>query len=358
MSLGKVVTDAVAGAATAAIIGCGSSDLSLPPRPAGDDPRPAGTVRPKDSDVVANTDALQPVQNKGASTGIQLEDNPTPKRGFLQRLINSSTLTTNNGLWIREKDQFAQMVLQIREAGDGGMSATLLWRPQAAAQHGWSVGDKKIKDIVRLKDDAAEQYSVASMRKLDGGNHEFEEGTLTVLGDGRLLYKGESQTGSIGDKQYWRPLNQNSSEMAYVWYGQAAAAADREDYATVNKLLNKIATSNTKDVTLLNAVAWITATCAAKEIRNPTLAVTFAERSNELTSEPYYEFLDTLAAAYAAGGQFDKAVTYQEKAIKLRPELAEIREILTEGVGEYVGFKGRLKLYKEQKPFIGKTVEF
>jgi len=236
------------------------------------------------------------------------------------------------------------------------MSATLLWPGEAAMQYGWRAGDKKLKDIFRVKDDSSEQYEVASMRKDEQGA-EFKGGTLTVLDDGRLLYKSDAATGGIGDKQVWRPLDQSSSEMAYVWYGQAAAAADREEYATVNKLVKKIAQSGISDAGFLNQVAWILATTSVKDIRNPGLAVTLSQRSIQLLKEPPYTYIDTLAAAFAANGQFEKAVELQGLVNKNLPPI-ELMADAGRAMAGLVTFEGRLKLYKESKPYIDETAGF
>jgi tetratricopeptide (TPR) repeat protein len=49
--------------------------------------------------------------------------------------------------------------------------------------------------------------------------------------------------------------------------------------------------------------------------------------------------LDTLAAAYAEAGDFDKAVQWQEKAIELAPEEAKNH------------YRSRLDLYKSGRPY-------
>jgi tetratricopeptide (TPR) repeat protein len=62
----------------------------------------------------------------------------------------------------------------------------------------------------------------------------------------------------------------------------------------------------------LNDTAWILATFGAH--RQPAEAVRLAERANELTDDPDANLLDTLAAAYAAAGRFEEAVTVGEAA--------------------------------------------
>lgn len=56
-----------------------------------------------------------------------------------------------------------------------------------------------------------------------------------------------------------------------------------------------------------NDLAWILATTSSPQFRDPDFAVKLAERACELTERKQPVFLDTLAAAYAAAGQFDLA---------------------------------------------------
>lgn len=349
-TVGRVVT----GVAAVAIAAQGLATCSMPARPTGDDLDGATKPLTGETSNLAVDGSLQLAQNTNVPTGITLEDDPAPTTRSEQSLFSGPTLTKNDGLWIREKDEFASMVMQIRESGDGRMSATLLWPGAGAMQYGWRAGDKKLKDIFRVKDDSSEQYEVASMKKGEQGAY-FEGGTLTVLDDGRLLYKSDAATGGIGDKQVWRPLDQSSAEMAYVWYGQAAAAADREEYAAVNKLVNKIAQSGISDAGFLNSVAWILATTSVKDIRNPGLAVTLSQRSNQLLKDLSY--IDTLAAAFAANGQFEKAVELQGLVNKNLPPI-ELMADAGRAMAGLVTFEGRLKLYKESKPYIDETAGF
>lgn len=91
-----------------------------------------------------------------------------------------------------------------------------------------------------------------------------------------------------------------------------------------------------------NDLAWRAATHWNPDVRNGTLAVTAAKNANSCPhcKNPYW--LDTLAAAYAATGEFVKAIEVSQKAIKhLRPSETAQR----------ASFEQRLKLYTQNKPF-------
>ena len=93
----------------------------------------------------------------------------------------------------------------------------------------------------------------------------------------------------------------------------------------------------------LNAAAWLLATAGDSKLRNPTDAVEFAEKTCELTNYRDAGALDTLAAAYAAAGKFNKAVETIEKAIERA--IADGSTELTQQ------FQNRLQLYKTNQPY-------
>ena len=88
-----------------------------------------------------------------------------------------------------------------------------------------------------------------------------------------------------------------------------------------------------------NDLAWIYATSPKAHIRSGEEAVTLATKACELTGFKKAEALDTLAAAYAEQGRFDKAVEYQHKAIELAPP--QIKKELQE----------HLQFYKQRRAY-------
>lgn len=85
-----------------------------------------------------------------------------------------------------------------------------------------------------------------------------------------------------------------------------------------------------------NNAAYLLATCEAEELRDGKRAIEFAKQAIRLAKQPIADSFDTLAAAYAEAGEFEKAIEAQEEAITLDPGNEKYREIL--------------KLYEEGKP--------
>jgi tetratricopeptide (TPR) repeat protein len=73
--------------------------------------------------------------------------------------------------------------------------------------------------------------------------------------------------------------------------------------------------------------AWLLATCPIEAYRNPQRAVTAAEKAIELDGDGNYQYLDTLAAAYARAGKFQEARQAIARAIEKAPQSE--REVLT-----------------------------
>ncbi len=72
----------------------------------------------------------------------------------------------------------------------------------------------------------------------------------------------------------------------------------------------------------LNGLAWILATSPDAALRNGAEAIGYAEKAVALTSAQSPNALDTLAAAYAEAGQFDRAVSTIRKAIEIEGKAA------------------------------------
>lgn len=93
----------------------------------------------------------------------------------------------------------------------------------------------------------------------------------------------------------------------------------------------------------MNNLAWIRATHKEAKFRNPKEAVRLARCACELTNYKNPSILDTLAAAYAAAGQFSDAVATAQKALDMvRPSNSQLKTAI----------QSRLRLYKAGQPYI------
>jgi cell division septation protein DedD len=89
-----------------------------------------------------------------------------------------------------------------------------------------------------------------------------------------------------------------------------------------------------------NSKAWILATSSQEAYRDGARALELAQKAVQINAG--IDSLDTLAAAYAANGQFDEAVATQSKVIQLL--------IQQQWIDELAPYIARLKTYKTGKP--------
>jgi tetratricopeptide (TPR) repeat protein len=85
--------------------------------------------------------------------------------------------------------------------------------------------------------------------------------------------------------------------------------------------------------------AWLLATCPDEQYRDPENAILGAKQALESEYGERHVALDTLAAAFASAGEFEKAVTTLEEAIELAPSALR---------SDYIA---RVKMYEAGQPF-------
>ena len=92
-----------------------------------------------------------------------------------------------------------------------------------------------------------------------------------------------------------------------------------------------------------NGLAWLLCTAPDDKVRDGKRALAGAKKACELTDHKNGGYLDTLAAAHAEVGEFDKAVEWQAKALKM----GDIP------IKDMDSAKKRLELFKGKKPYRG-----
>lgn len=128
---------------------------------------------------------------------------------------------------------------------------------------------------------------------------------------------------------------------AYVYRGDAWADLGRyddaaQDYRAAVKIDDQLAAG-------YRSIAWLMATCPDERFRDTERGVAAALKAVRLDGSQNYRYLETLAAAQANDGQFDRAAETQEKAIKIADGTAQQSFIDV--------MRARLARYERRQPY-------
>jgi TPR repeat protein len=88
---------------------------------------------------------------------------------------------------------------------------------------------------------------------------------------------------------------------------------------------------NQNYVPAMNSLALLLATSDDKHVKNPQEAVALATKAVAASNNP--DYLDTLAAAYFANGDTDKAVETEQKALARKPENEDYQKAMQKYLG-------------------------
>ena len=117
-----------------------------------------------------------------------------------------------------------------------------------------------------------------------------------------------------------------------AWFYAHGKGVER-DYHQAAVLYERAALQNTPRA--LNALAWFLATCPDSTVRNGGEAMGHAVRACELTYWQEWKQIDTLAAACAEVGDFERAMNYEREAMDLAGVDEEARKKMEQHLGLY-----------------------
>jgi tetratricopeptide (TPR) repeat protein len=134
-----------------------------------------------------------------------------------------------------------------------------------------------------------------------------------------------------------------SPNSAPARFNLAMALAQTEQFAEAIVQYQKALTLKPGDLESLNNLAWLLATCPQEGLRNGIKAIELARTADGLSTGKNPSCLDTLAAAYAEGGQFSEAVKTARRALDLAA--AQKEDSLVQEI------RARLELYRKGLPY-------
>jgi tetratricopeptide (TPR) repeat protein len=102
------------------------------------------------------------------------------------------------------------------------------------------------------------------------------------------------------------------------------------------------------NIPILNSAAWLRATTDDASLEDANKAIEFSEHACELTGYKNPSILDTLAAAYAASGKFDEAISTADKAVEAA-KAAGYNNLADEIQERIKLYQSRQRYYQAQK---------
>ena len=142
-----------------------------------------------------------------------------------------------------------------------------------------------------------------------------------------------------------RKSNVSQPLLGQLYSSKARTCIDAHRYEDARRALDSAIHTDPSDTTSLNDLAWLLATAPEARVRNPHRAVSLAQKCCGLSHWTNAYSIDTLAAAYAAAGNFGQAVRYQQLAMQAlnKSDRAEQLESMQD----------RLKLYSNHQTYLG-----
>lgn len=204
--------------------------------------------------------------------------------------------------------------------------------------------------VIKVKPDFAKVWfnraELRAMRNdLKGAIDDYNKALSLVRNDAQALASRGNAYHRLGEHQkalddFNRAL-QAQPDLAVAYVQRAAVLADfgrypeaADDYRAAVRLAPDFGPA-------YQAAAWLMATCPDPRFRDSQRAVLAAEKAIELDGDEDFHYLDTLGAAQASAGEFEKAVQTQQKAIAAA---GDDQEVVAE-------LKARLALYQKREPY-------
>jgi tetratricopeptide (TPR) repeat protein len=153
----------------------------------------------------------------------------------------------------------------------------------------------------------------------------------------------------LSDTKRWRAAAEQYRAAQCEWPSAFTASPqlvnalfESGDYAEALRVCQEALEENPKDVRLLQALAWIRATCPVDALRDGVEALHIATQlARGVGQTP--RVLDTLACAYGETGDFDRAVVVGEQALQAAKSAAA-SDLAAE-------IEGHLELFRSRKPY-------
>ena len=188
---------------------------------------------------------------------------------------------------------------------------------------------KQYQNIIRIRPDSAKGEVDLGSALLEGGDLDGAEEAFKKA----LILEPESSRAHLRLGSLYLKRGQKESALIHL---ESAQTLSPEDVSIVNNLgtlydqmgkypeaikqFNHAIELMPGEPGSYNNLAWLQATCANPDYRDPPKAIELARKACELTGWNDFSTLDTLATAYAANENWKEAEKWQAKAMEYAPQ--------------------------------------
>ncbi len=144
-------------------------------------------------------------------------------------------------------------------------------------------------------------------------------------------------------KDYYRKALKKDASFAAAHFGLGLLLAAQAEWSEAITHYRRALKIRPDDINTLERLAWLLATCPAQKFRDGIQAVDLAKRANSMSGGRDVRYLNTLAAAYAEAGEFEKA----RQTAKIAVTIAQAGNV----PGQLERLQARLSLYEKDQAY-------
>jgi len=230
---------------------------------------------------------------------------------------------------IQLHDDVALLYLDLDRPNDAAahLQAALALEPGSAAAH-FNLGTALT--VAGRLDEAIDQYQQALQIRPDYSLAHNNLGNV-------LLRRGNADAAL----EHFREALRLDPSNAEARYNAGSVLRSRGDLLEAAAQFREAVQRKPDWLPAVASLAWLLATAPDAALRDASQAIRLAEQAADLTGRQDASALDILAAAYAAAGQFDRAVAACETALTMKPDPALAAAI-----------RRRQELYRQHKTYV------
>ncbi len=269
-----------------------------------------------------------------ANRGLLLRDLGEYQKAFeafsriVQQFPDSPVGYINRGLIFEKANQMKEALADFDEALKRMPESGFCWYHRAIAKIGLQDLDAALADLthaieIEPKSEAflkrGEVYAL--QQKWDLALADYEK-TLSETPDNHLArYRRATVLQQLQDNDQalaeYTALVDAGVQSYDVVFNRSQIYVNRRQWSAALADLEQAVKFKAESEHGLNGLAWLLATVPEESLRDPARAIELATQACEISEWKQAMIVDTLAAAHAAAGDFEKAVELEEQAVKL-----------------------------------------